>query len=126
MLDGAIATYKRRAMLALLVRDAASALYRVASPAIAPLLMSVALAAPSDVDRLVVVHPVAVGNEAGESQASMVPAGHHRSEARASSYGTLPGFAALPVVDGCGAARVARVEPRLLAEARKDSCRPSG
>ena len=93
MLLRAVGTYKRRAMHALLVRDAASALHRVAGPAVVPLLMSVAAAASSDVDGLVVVQPVAVCLEAGESQASLVQAGHLRSFVRFSSNGTWTNFA---------------------------------
>ena len=51
----AIETDQRRAMDALLVRDAASALHRVAGPAVIPLLKGIAVAAPGDVDGLIVV-----------------------------------------------------------------------
>ena len=51
----AIETDQRRAMDALLMRDAASALHRVAGPAVIPLLKGIAVAAPGDVDGLIVV-----------------------------------------------------------------------
>jgi len=153
----AIETDHRRAMDALLMRDAASALHRVAGPAVVPLLRGIAVAAPGDVDGLivvklifivslitvrvvvvvtpivitVVVYPVAVGVEACESQASLVQAGHLRSIARSSSYGTCTSNAAavsfgVASVGARATARVVVLEPWSFCKAGEDPRLPVG
>jgi hypothetical protein len=156
MLFRAVGTDQRGAVDALLVRDAASALHRVAGPAVIPLLMGIAFAAPGDVDGLIVVRlifivslitirvvvakpifitvvmqPVAVGVEAGESQASLVQAGHLRSFARFSSYGTCTNIAAtvslgVASVGARATVRVVGLEPWSFGKAGKDPRLPIG
>ncbi len=82
MLLRAFGTYERRAVDALLVSDTASALHHVACPPIIPLLLGIAIVAPSDVDGLVDMQPIAFRVEAGEPQTSWEYAMHLRTPRR--------------------------------------------